>query len=135
MGRRIRTLPGVDRAEFDGESVGLQRYGNHHLDRRLFAVHLFHSTTRSRFHSFDHAFPQVTGIGLRHRPPPAKEKQCTKTRSSITLWESRRFKSVGNCISLSSLSLNGDGVVHDYTFSLQPNEIPLSAIRSHCFDS
>jgi hypothetical protein len=24
--------------------VGLQRYGNYHLDRRLFAVHLFHGT-------------------------------------------------------------------------------------------
>ena len=44
MGRRIRILPGVDRAEFDGEPVGLQRYGNYHLDRRIFAVHLFHCT-------------------------------------------------------------------------------------------
>jgi hypothetical protein len=44
MGRRIRILSGVDRAEFDGEPVGLQRYGNHHFDRCLFAVHLFHST-------------------------------------------------------------------------------------------
>jgi uncharacterized membrane protein YfcA len=26
----------------------IQRYGNHHLDRRLFAVHLFHSTDASR---------------------------------------------------------------------------------------
>ena len=25
---------------------------------------------RTPFHSFDHAFPQVTRIGLRHRPPP-----------------------------------------------------------------
>src|SRR5262249_3105537 len=44
MDRRIRTLPGVDRAEFDEEPVGLQRHGNHNFDRRLFAVHLFHST-------------------------------------------------------------------------------------------
>jgi hypothetical protein len=28
-------------------------------------------------------------------PTPEKENQCTKTRSSITLWESHRFKSVG----------------------------------------
>jgi len=34
----------VDRAEFGGESLGLQRYGSHHLDRCLFAVHLFHNT-------------------------------------------------------------------------------------------
>jgi len=27
-----------------GESLGLQRYGSHHLDRCLFAVHLFHNT-------------------------------------------------------------------------------------------
>src|SRR5262245_23497544 len=44
MGRRIRILPGVDRAEFDGEPVGLQLDGGHHFDRRLFAVHLFHGT-------------------------------------------------------------------------------------------
>jgi hypothetical protein len=30
--------------EFDGEPVGLQHHGSHHFDRRLFAVHLFHST-------------------------------------------------------------------------------------------
>ena len=28
-------------------------------------------------------------------PTPEKENQCPKTRSSITLWESRRFKSIG----------------------------------------
>jgi hypothetical protein len=44
MGRRIRSLSGVDRAEFDEEPVGLQRHGSHHFNRRLFAVHLFHST-------------------------------------------------------------------------------------------
>src|SRR5262249_53924080 len=43
MGRRIRSLPGVDRAEFNGEPLGLQCHGSHHFDRRLFAVHLFHS--------------------------------------------------------------------------------------------
>src|SRR6476646_3155510 len=29
-------------------------------------------------------------------PAPATENQCTKIRSSLTLWESRRFKSDGN---------------------------------------
>src|SRR5215472_7495709 len=43
MGRRIRSLPSVDRAEFNGEPLGLQCHGSHHFDRRLFAVHLFHS--------------------------------------------------------------------------------------------
>ena len=43
MGRRIRSLPGVDRTEFDGKPVGLQRHGDHYFDRHLFAVHLFHS--------------------------------------------------------------------------------------------
>src|SRR6266536_49949 len=47
MGRRIRSLPGVDRTEFDGKPVGLQRPGDHHFDRRLFVVHLFHSTENS----------------------------------------------------------------------------------------
>src|ERR1700746_4057798 len=44
MGRRVRPLPGVDRAGLDGKPVGLQRHGGHHFDRRLFVVHLFHST-------------------------------------------------------------------------------------------
>src|SRR5215471_16459308 len=43
MGRRIRTLPRVDRAEFNGEPLGLQCHGSHHFDTPLFAVHLFHS--------------------------------------------------------------------------------------------
>ena len=47
MGRRIRPLPGVDRAGLDGKPVGLQRDGDHHFDRRLFVVHLFHSTPRA----------------------------------------------------------------------------------------
>ena len=46
MGRRIRFLPGVDRTEFDGKSVGLQRHGDHHFDRRLFIVHLFHEASK-----------------------------------------------------------------------------------------
>ena len=44
MGRGIRSLPRVDRAELDGKPMGLQRDGDHDLDRRLFVVHLFHST-------------------------------------------------------------------------------------------
>ena len=44
MGRRIRPLPGVDRAGLDGKPVGLQRPGDDHFDRRLFVVRLFHST-------------------------------------------------------------------------------------------
>ena len=37
-------------------------------------------------------------------PAPAKENQCTKTRSSLTLWESRRFKSAGNRFSGENLT-------------------------------
>ena len=33
-------------------------------------------------------------------PAPATENQCTKIRSSLTLWESRRFKSGGNRYSI-----------------------------------
>src|SRR6266852_3987572 len=55
------------------------------------------------FHGFDDAFPQVTRIRLWHRPPPEKENQCPKTRSSLALWESHRFNSVGNRFSLRSL--------------------------------
>src|SRR4030081_2198175 len=47
-------------------------------------------------HSFDNAFPQVSRIGLRHRQPPVRENQCTKTRLSLASWESHRFKSDGN---------------------------------------
>jgi hypothetical protein len=28
-----------------------------------------------------------------------------------------------------------DGVIHNYTFSMRPNDVALSAFRSHCFDS
>src|SRR5262245_17418546 len=55
---------------------------------RLAPRHPFHG------HDFDHPFPQVTRVGLWHRQP-RKENQCPKTRSSITPWESHRFKSVG----------------------------------------
>ena len=27
-----------------------------------------------------------------------------------------------------------DGAMHDYTFSMQPNDLALRPIRSHCFD-
>jgi hypothetical protein len=40
-------------------------------------------------------------------PTPAKENQCTKTHSSITLWESCRFKSAGNCFSVRGRSSQG----------------------------
>ena len=29
---------------------------------------------------------------------------------------------------------DADGAVHDYTFAMQPNELALQPIRSHCFD-
>ena len=51
---------------------------------------------RTAFHSFDNAFPQITRIGLRHRPPPQRRINAQRSRSSLTLWESRRFKSDGN---------------------------------------
>jgi len=41
---------------------------------------------RTAFNSFDYTFSQITRIGLRHRPPPQREYQCTKIRSSLTLW-------------------------------------------------
>src|SRR6266567_8365759 len=47
MGRRIRLLPGVDRSEFGGKSVGLWRPGGHPFDRRLFVVRLFHRPARA----------------------------------------------------------------------------------------
>src|SRR5215204_582608 len=43
---------------------------------------------RPRLHGFDHALPQVTGIGLRHCQLPSKENQCAKNRSPLTPWES-----------------------------------------------
>src|SRR5437773_2582061 len=42
MGRRIRSLAGVDRVELDGKPVGLQCAGGHHDVRRLSLVPLFH---------------------------------------------------------------------------------------------
>ena len=38
----------VDRAELDGKPVGLLRHGNHHPDRRLFIVRLFHEAWPTR---------------------------------------------------------------------------------------
>src|SRR5207245_4936923 len=33
------------------------------------------------------------------------------------------------------VSVSGrDGAMHDYTFSMQPNDVALRPIRSHCFD-
>ena len=68
------------------------------LDRRAHAHFETIGRLSSRcagLHSLDNAFPQVTRIGLRHRQPPMQENQCTKTRPSLTSWESRRFKSGG----------------------------------------
>jgi len=50
---------------------------------------------------FDHAFAQVSRIGFRHTLTPSKENQCRKTRSSLTLCESFRFKITGKCCSRS----------------------------------
>jgi hypothetical protein len=46
---------------------------------------------------FDHAFAQVSRIAFRHALTPAKENQCRKTRSSLTLCESFRFEFTGKC--------------------------------------
>lgn len=51
---------------------------------------------RPHLHRFYNAFPQLTGTGLRHLLTPEKENQCAQTRSSTLLWESPRFRSVGN---------------------------------------
>src|SRR6202008_4647593 len=48
----------------------------------------------ARSHRLDNAFPQVTRIGL--LAPARKENQCTKSLSSLTVWESLRFKWDGN---------------------------------------
>src|SRR5262252_8059799 len=50
---------------------------------------------RSRLNRIYHAPPQVSRMGPWHHQPPKGENQCAKTRSSLTHWESRRFKSAG----------------------------------------
>src|ERR1700675_2636038 len=50
---------------------------------------------RTSFHSRDYSLTQVPRIRLRHGSAP-KANQCTKTPSSVFLWESHRFKSEGN---------------------------------------
>jgi hypothetical protein len=47
---------------------------------------------------FDHAFAQVSRIGFRHALTPAKENQCRKTRSSLTLCEFLDSNSPGNAV-------------------------------------
>jgi branched-subunit amino acid ABC-type transport system permease component len=37
-------------------------------------------------------------IGPSASPTPAKENQCPKIRSSLTLWESRRFNQAGTAL-------------------------------------
>ena len=73
------------------------------------ALQPLYRRTHAHLETFSRLAPRRTGLQrLRLRAPadhqnrpsaspaPATENQCTKTRSSLTLWESREFKSGGN---------------------------------------
>ncbi len=54
---------------------------------------------RSRFDCFNHAFPQIIRIRLRHCLDPQRTNQCSQTRPPTRSWESLRFNSAGKCSS------------------------------------
>src|SRR5438132_7986511 len=98
MGRGIRSLPRVDRAEPDGKPVGLQRDGGHDPDRRLFVVRLFLRTksgldglasagaltSRNGLRLYRQPRTRCTGCGARHFVALHRKPGENRARGSMT---------------------------------------------------